>query len=67
MLVFQEVVIRMVDEGHKVYFIDLDLAKEFDSVNFKNLLVKKKSYSLSDGGTNEEKWCLVNIFKKLLF
>ncbi len=48
LLVFEEVVTRMTDEGHTVDVIYLDFAKTFDSVNHRFLLPKIKSFGLGD-------------------
>ncbi len=48
LLVFQEAVARMMDDGHTVVVIYLDFAKAFDSINHRFLLAKMKSFGLSD-------------------
>ncbi len=48
LLVFEEAVTRMMDEGHTVDVIYLDFAKAFDSTNHRFLLVKMKSFGLGD-------------------
>ncbi len=48
MLVFEEAVTRIIDEGHTVDVIYLDFAKAFDSVNHRFLLAKMKSFGLDD-------------------
>ncbi len=48
LLIFDEAVTRMMDEGHTVDVIYLDFAKAFDSVNHKFLLAKMKSVGLGD-------------------
>ncbi len=49
LLVFEEAVTRMVDEGHTVDVIYRDFAKAFDSVMHIFILVKIKSFGLGDG------------------
>ncbi len=46
LLVFEEEVTRMIDEGQTVDVIYLDFAKAFDSVNHRFLLAKMKSFGL---------------------
>ncbi len=46
LLVFEEAVTRMMDEGNTVDVIYLDFAKAFDSVNHRFLLTKMKSFGL---------------------
>ncbi len=48
LLVSEEAVTSMMDEGHTVDVIFLDFAKAFDSVNHRFLLAKMKSFSLGD-------------------
>ncbi len=48
LLVFEEAVTRMMDEGHTVDVIYLDFAKAFDSVNHRFHLTKMKSFGLGD-------------------
>ncbi len=48
LLVFEEAVTRMMDEGHTVDVIYLDFAKAFDSANHRFLLAKMKSFGLGD-------------------
>ncbi len=48
LLVFEEAVTSMMDEGHTVDVIYLDFAKAFDSVNHRFLLAKMKSFGLRD-------------------
>ncbi len=42
LLIFEEAVTRMMDEGHTADVIYLDFAEAFDSVNHSLLLVKMK-------------------------
>ncbi len=48
LLVFEEAVTRMIDEGHTVDVIYLDFAKAFESVIHRFLLANMKSFGLGD-------------------